>query len=152
VHETVRHRDEGPRQRAAWKDACVRFHAAKDAFYAPITQAMRRLREGDTSALEIAVAFLEVDPYCFRSGYVKAQLIREIKRVPLPPSAAARLREVVLSVVDRWDRREFRSYCGLARKVDAPPLRQALSEKLENEDPGVRRRARWVLEALERPT
>ena len=61
---------------------------------------------------------------------------------------AARLRRVVLAAVDRPDRREFRRYTRLARKVDAPELRQALEERLGAADPGIRRRARWVLEAL----
>ena len=58
--------------------------------------------------------------------------------------------DVVLAAVDKCDRREFRSYCRLARTVDSPDLRQVLSDRLGDPDCGVRRRARWVLNALER--
>jgi hypothetical protein len=149
VNATVRHRHEGPKQRGAWEEAVRQFHAHIQALYGPLYEAMDRLAAGDQPAVEMAVTFLELDPYCFRSGYLKADLIRSLVRVELPAEHASRLRDVVLAAVDGFDRRESRSYCRLARKVATPELRRILSSRLENENPGVRRRARWVLEALE---
>ncbi len=108
---------------------------------------------GLTSAagLESAVSYLEADPWYFRSGYLKAELIRKIRRLELPPGLADRLLHVVLAAVDMRDRREFREYCRLARKLDSPELRGELSSRLRHEDPAVRRRARWALDACEKP-
>jgi hypothetical protein len=64
---------------------------------------------------------------------------------------AARLRTVVLSVVDRRDDRDFRAFCRLARKADAPELHDQLRQRLKSADADIRRRARWMLDALEQP-
>ncbi|MGH9799633.1 MAG: hypothetical protein ACRD82_04650 [Blastocatellia bacterium] len=99
-----------------------------------------------------AIEFLESDPWFHGSGYAKANLIKFINRQELKPEWSKRLRKVVLAAVDREDRREFRSYCRLACKVNSEQLRNQLSCILENknEDKGVRRRARWVLDYLTR--
>ena len=108
----------------------------------------QRLKSGDASGLESAISFLEADPYFFRSGYVKAWLIRAIKPPMLKSEYRQRLQTVVLNLVDRRDDRDFRAYCRLARKVDVPKLREQLTRRLTHSDPNVRRRAGWVLEAL----
>lgn len=134
---------------AAWQAAIVRFEAAVDAVYPPDFEAIYgRLREGNSAALESAIEFLEADPWFFRSGYMKAKLVRLLKRLPLKPDQVERLRAVVVSVVDGRDRREFRDYCRLARCVDGPELRQPLEHRLVHPDEGVRRRAGWALHAL----
>ena len=98
-----------------------------------------------------AVKFLEADPWFDGSGYTKAELIRRITRVALPQVVAERLLQIVVATVDRRDRREFRQYCRLARKVDSQELREDLSLRLQHDDPAVTRRARWVLDACEKP-
>lgn len=114
----------------------------------------QKLKSGDAAGLESAVRFLEADPYFFRSGYIKVSLIRGIKPPMLKPNDAKRLQNVVVSLVNRRDDRDFRAFCKLARKVDGPELREQLSQRLTSRNPDaspnldVRRRARWVLEAL----
>jgi hypothetical protein len=110
----------------------------------------QHLKEGNPSSLLTAVKFLEADPWFDGSGYTKAELIRRITRIELPHACAERLRQVVLAAVDYHNRREFRQYCRLARKVDSPELREELSLRLEHDDPAVRRRARWVLDGCEK--
>ncbi len=128
------------------------FHSAIARAYPPaFWEEFKHLKEGNPSSLATAVKFLEADPWFDGSGYTKAELIRCISRIGLPQAIAERLRQVVLAAVDRHDRREFRRYCRLARKVDSPELREELSTRLQNADPAVRRRARWVLDACEKP-
>ena len=107
------------------------------------------LERGEAKGVEGAIKFLEADPYFFRSGYLKEKLIRLIKRPMLTPARVTRLQAVVLNMVDHRDGREFRAFCRLAHKVDAPALREQLTQRLTRGDPDTRRRARWVLEALE---
>src|SRR5438045_538714 len=103
---------------AAWEKAVEIFHAAVRAAYPPgFWEDVARLRAGDPAGLETAVAFLEQDPWFFGSGYVKADLLRYLKRFDLPPPYDDRLRRVILAAVDRPLRREFRHYCRLARKL-----------------------------------
>ena len=107
------------------------------------------LRGGDASKLESAMAFLESDPWFHGSGYAKVKMIRHIKPAMLTPSYTLRLQQVVLDMVERRNGQDFRAYCRLARKVDAPELREQLTRRLTHSAPNVRRRAKWVLEALE---
>ncbi len=111
-------------------------------------KAYRQFCAGDAAGMEMAVTFLEDDPWVFGSGCIKEDFIHALKQMEIPTRYISRLHRVVLSVVDRRDGREFRDYCRLACKVDAPALRERLTRRLAHDDPNVRRRARWVLEAL----
>lgn len=44
----------------------------------PFEDVPSRLRNGDETAIEPALRFLEADPWCFRSGYLKASLMRAL--------------------------------------------------------------------------
>ena len=150
IDEAWRHRDEGPEAHQRWIDSIAEFRAAVDRAWPPgFWDAFERLPTGDPNAIESATLFLEADPWFYRSGYVKAELIRRLKRLPLPPEIEERLRAVVLDVARGRDRREYRAYCRLARKVASPELNAQLEMLLAAEDPAVRRRARWMLAAIE---
>ena len=134
-------------------EACTEAHrlwyAAIERAYLPgFEENVVRLRAGDAAGMEGAVSFLEADPLFYRTGYIKSKLIRYVKRPLLTPEYVRRLQQVVLAVVDKRDDRDFRAFCRLARKVDTPDLREQLTRRLTHEDPNVRRRARWVLEAM----
>ena len=107
-----------------------------------------KLRGGDAAGLESAVCFLAADPIFFRTGYVKAWLIRAIKPPMLKSDDKKRLQDAILSRVDRRDDRDFRAFCRLAKKVDDANLREQLTQRADEGDFDVRRRARWVMEAL----
>ena len=133
----------------AWEAAAARVHHAIERAYPPgFREALDALRSGDPAGLETAIDVLEGDPLFFRSGYVKAELIRLISRQPLTETQMARLRDVVLGIVDRRDGREFRRYCRLARRLDDQGLRRDLDVRRRSDDADIRRRAAWVLDAL----
>jgi hypothetical protein len=134
--------------RAAW-DTCYQalpavgaWHSAADSFCGAIQAAyypgfwedFERLREGDASALETAIQFLEADPWFHRSGYAKEYLIRFVKRCELTDEQAARLRQVVMHAIETRDRREFRRYCRLAARVSSPEFRAELENILSARD------------------
>jgi hypothetical protein len=98
--------------------------------------------------VESVITFLEKDPWTFGSGYAKADMIRLLRKLDLTPKQEERLRKVLLTVVDKRDRREFRHYCRLACKLDSPELRRELTRRLRSTDEGVSRRARWMLDYL----
>lgn len=133
----------------AWRMAAAHFHqtverAYPHSFFATLEAA----RRGERAQLDDLIGFLEADPWFFRSGYIKADINKALLRLPLEPDEEARLRRVVLAVVDRRDGREFRSYCHLARRLATPELRAALEARLAAPDRAVRRRAGWMLLAL----
>jgi hypothetical protein len=125
------------------------FHALLELAYPPdFWEAYEALREGDASSIDVAIEFLEADPIFFRSGYVKADLLRWIKWLPLTPVQIERLRAVVYSVALRRGGREFRHYCNLAPRLEGPDLQHQLRVLQTHEDAAVRRRANWILKAL----
>ncbi|QGM45431.1 hypothetical protein [Methylocystis heyeri] len=154
----------------AWKGAISDFNAALEAAFPPrfweqinrlrrisryyavhcgVSLRERPLTKGDEAALETAIEFLEADPMFFRSGYVKADVLRLVKRMPLSEERAERLRAVVLGVVDQRASQEFQRYCRLARRIATPSLRQDLKKRIDGDDPATARRARWMLAAIE---
>lgn len=92
IHQTLARRDDGPKQRQEWKDACSEFHTKYEslAFIGGADTARDRLRDGDAVAIEYALDFLEVRPYFFRSGYLYKDLMRVLRNCPL--SNAQRIR------------------------------------------------------------
>ncbi len=106
------------------------------------------LRGGDATQKEVAIAFLEADPWFPGSGYDKVRLVRYIKPQMLSSSDVSRLQNVVLSMVEQRNGTDFSAFWRLAKKVDDPYLREQLTRQMNSDNADVRRRARWVLEAL----
>lgn len=148
AHETVNSAfSSGVRDRdPARYDALLRaFHAATEAAL-PSGQPgfLRALATGSLGHIEAAIAFLEADPWFFRSGYEKQALIRHLKRARLDDDQKRRLAAVVVAAIDGRDRREFRHYGRLACAVWSDALDDAIAERMQSADPGIRRRAYWV--------
>lgn len=146
---THRHLDE--EHRSLWATACQRFHASFEelAFPGGLNKQLQHLRKGEEEAVEMAVRFLEVNPWFFRSGYIKEELLRLIKQASLSDDQQERLRSVILARIEGGGGREFRRYSRLARKLSVPKFREAVLKLLQSDDPQVARRARWVLSSLE---
>jgi hypothetical protein len=150
VHSTVVVRGDSVEASAAWERATRRHREAFEAMYPDAFWAdVRRLAAGEHDAVEPALVFLETDPWCFRSGYVKDELMRLLARHELALDERERLESVLLAV-DVGDRREFRRSCRLASRIKTPRLRQELGRRLVVEDRGVARRALLMLTSLPR--
>lgn len=151
IEVTFAHRNLDEEHRSLWAEACNRFHTSFDklAFPGGLDRELRLLRERDQQAIEMAVRFLETNPWFFRSGYIKEELLRLLGQVELSNDQQARLRSVILARIDSGAGREFRRYARLARRLDEPAFRGTVLKRLESEDASVVRRARWVLKSLE---
>jgi hypothetical protein len=152
LNKAADERDQDREAWTRWEDAAREWHEAMALLYPKeFWDGIERLRRGDAAAIEPAITFLEVDPWCFRSGYAKETILRFLKRADLSVEQSARLRAVILAAVDVGDRREFRGHSKLARHVVDDGLRMALLERLRSSDPGRARRALWILDALREP-
>lgn len=137
---------------AAWEDSTIAFHRAMASMYpSDFLEAVRTSKTGDPVAVERVVTFLEVDPWCFRSGYMKEEILHRLKSAPIDERQQGRLREIVLAAIDGGDRREFRSYCRLARRLVDDGFRAELLVRLRWSNLGIARRALWVLDAIGEP-
>src|SRR5215510_12924186 len=63
-----------------WTLACQQFHSSYDqlAFPGGLEHQLNSLKQEDAQAVEMAVRFLEADPWFFRSGYIKEELLRSL--------------------------------------------------------------------------
>jgi hypothetical protein len=150
LHLAFRDRDMSSHHWALWEEAGLRFRKSYDglAFPGGLIRQQDRLKRLDPEAVELAVQFLEANPWFFRSGYIKEGFIRVLKRIPLSEDQQSRLRRALLAMVDQGAGREFRQYCTLARAVRTTDFRADLEARLESTDQRVSQRARWMLEAL----
>jgi hypothetical protein len=112
------------------------------------------LAKGDRVGVEDALVFLEVDPWCFRSGYVKQTIARLIRHVQLTEPQRDRLLAALLNGVTVGPRWEFREYCKTARAFETVgfrvKLRQLGGRSKDVPRTGAEQRARWMLEKIER--
>ncbi len=103
IHETVRHRGKSEKDCEAWQKACAEFHARYDALALPggYEAGLAGISSGDPAAVEVALCFLELRPYFFRSGYMYKVLLRRIKRASLSLEQFDRL-QAVLERQEQW--------------------------------------------------
>lgn len=111
-----------------------------------IRYSLKKCDEPDVKAW--CIRFLEADPTFISSGYFKERILQALKRSHLSNIEIQRLHAVILMMVDKCNRREFRYYCKLARVICTPDLVIELYRRLSSVDPNTRKRAKWVLEAI----
>jgi hypothetical protein len=150
IYRWLPERDKSEEGRRQWTEACGRFHHAypKLAFPGGLARMYAEMPRGHSAVLEDAIRFLETDPYFFRSGCLKGDLLRYLARAPLDAHQEARLRDVVLARIRGPSRREFRRYCRIARRLSTPEFIAQLKEVVETEPGLAARHAEWVLQAI----
>jgi len=125
----------------------LKLYTMVRAFPPGFSEGLVGLMAGKTENVEIYIRFLELDPYFFQSGYAKAYLIRYMKQLPFTTSQQRRLQDLILNVVKKGFRREFRSYCQLARYVQSDSWLLEVEALLASWDPNIALRSRWILAA-----
>lgn len=108
---------------------------------------LEQLRAGDASGVPWAIAFLEADPWFFRSGYMKGNYARLLRRFELSTNQRERLRAAILNNLHKGGRLEFGEVRRLARRLDTADFRKRVAKYLDHPDPGTRERAQLILES-----
>lgn len=151
IHETWLHRNADEMSHKAWKLACHDFHTSFDslAFPGGLGRAMSLLIKNNPDIIEQVVCFLEADPFFFRSGYLKADMIKHLRSSPLNEDQRKRLQKVILARIYEKARREFRWYCHLAKAVTDSEFERQITELVAESTPElISRQARWVLDRI----
>lgn len=150
IDETFRERSKSPKHRAAWEEATRAFHAAYDklAFPGGISREFELLRISDPAAIEMAIQFLEANPWHFRSGYHKADILKMLGRHPLSDKQCVRMRKLILERVRDRPVREMRAYARFAPRVSTPEFEAEITRIAENANRHAARHAQWVLDCL----
>ena len=129
-----------------WHEAAMAFRSAVEAFYAPYEEVLAGVRAGRPDAIEEATRFLVADPWCFRSGYLKAELMHALANTPLPSHVHEPLRDVVLHRIVHRQPRLLRYATQLAASLWDQEL-EAEVARLEVQGPAEQRRAAAQLRA-----
>lgn len=147
VTEASRRRHESRAAEVAWSATAAEFDATLRRFYEPIWRATDRIRSGDASACEPLVCFLEADPWCHRSGYEKADVMRRLANHGRLLSARqrARLREVVILRIVRPGPRLTPPAARLAAEVWDDGLHRRIEDLRSSGDETLARRSERVL-------
>jgi hypothetical protein len=149
LKRTYAARDGREKADQAWALATKRLEKAIRAFYAPFTGLGRAIRAGERDAVDSAVRFLEADPWCFRSGYVKAELMSALANAPLGDDDKRRLHGVVLNRLKRREPRLLRPAGRLAANVWDDDLSREIDRLVANGTEGKRADADAVRHAVE---
>ena len=143
VHETFRFRGEGEKGYRAWEEACKLFHEYKSPLDEYFEKACNCEKFDDKDLLEFVVQFLEVDPWFFRSGYLKEIFLTKIKRSNISVKTKTRLRNILMDAVNKRGAREYKYYCRLAVQVADENIIDFLKEAEKSD--GARRKNRALL-------
>ena len=108
IHETFRLRTQSEESQREWSEACHEFHARYDQLCLPggwDSGFYDRILAGDSTAIEVALCFLEVRPYFFRSGYHWKAILQKCKRAPMSGEQAERFTGL-LTKYEAWRKRK----------------------------------------------
>jgi hypothetical protein len=125
IHEMVKRRSESEALRLEWSEACEEFHARYSQLClpgGPYSDFYERIRTGDIAMIEVALCFLEVRPYFFRSGYHWKTIQQKCKRAPMSGEQADRFATIRKKYIE-WKRlRDLSSKRGAIVRRDLWPL------------------------------
>lgn len=142
IHITYRDRSNN---RSGWEEACSKFHSYVSVLEPLIDQVYESSELNDSGLIEFAITFLELNPMFFRSGYIKEEMLRKLKRSMLSEKQRERLRSVLLDAVNNRGTREFRRYCRLLPRVSNPRLIAALENTNKHGEGAQKHRAAVML-------
>ena len=149
---------------AGWPNAT---DAERDAYFAAATEyqsnaqrlwdgvdgELDRLRrsQGTTDDIHYALAFLELDLYFFRSGYLREKVARHLARYELTDEQRTRARVLVLDCVDGRKHTPIAGIAHLAGATANNAMRRALRERLHSNDGATAWKALAALNRVKHP-
>jgi hypothetical protein len=108
TRETFKHRSRSGSDHEAWSRSCADFHRQFDELsYPGGTERWLAFMKGDTSEVEVAINYLEADPWHFRSGYQKETIWNRLKKSYLQPRELLRLEQITRGYLPRRAYRHF---------------------------------------------
>jgi hypothetical protein len=108
VHEAFKLRTKNEESQQEWSRACQEFRARYEQLCLPggwDSGFYGRILAGDIETIEVALCFLEVRPYFFRSGYHWKAILQKCKRAPMVGEQAERF-AILLVKHDAWKQRK----------------------------------------------
>jgi len=146
VHETVKLRVHSPSKRKAWETACAEYHESFAECFFPAGEAgWSAFLDNDSEGFELALLFLEVDQFTFRSGYQKQIIWDRLKKLYLSPEEHQRIEGIALRYLRKRVEPEFWHMANFMRLRASPSFWQNIAGIAMNEKHNVKMKARWML-------
>lgn len=139
----------------AYKNATRAFHEQGEKLIFPgggkeLTRVLKALKAGDTSSLDLVITYLRANPYFFRSGYIKEELLQAIKKLPFTKKQIYKLQDTAINAISCVVlSREFTYWCRLAPFITDEEFYVKLQDIFErSDDAKIKKRAQRMLNAL----
>jgi hypothetical protein len=129
-----------------WAKAARAFNEGCRSFYEPYEGVVAGVRKGRADAIDEAVRFLVADPWCFRSGYLKADLMHALANTALPAHAVNPLRDVVVRRITQPQPRLLRYAAQLAANLWSDSFERELQRLRAEGSPADQAAARSVID------
>lgn len=142
IHATFKNRDKDLK---SWKRACEEFHQHASKIDPILDRVYVEQVYSDKDLQEFVITFLEINPIFFRSGYIKEEMLKKIKKSPLSVKQKMRLRQVLKDAVENRGTREFKRYCRLAINIANPEFVSYLINVSEHGKGARKSRAKLML-------
>ena len=142
-------RSKSPQGLKAWQDACVAWHN-HTSILATFWQKeyLSAVESGDPESVDLAISFVEVNPYYFRSGYMKDRLFRRLRRSKLSEDQRQRLLSAITEAIHSHQGDGWNHFIALAAAFADARFVEFVSKVTTGKDPKVARRAKLLLAGL----
>jgi hypothetical protein len=146
IRDTFARRSLSQHGHEEWSKACAKFHSEyANLSYPGGDEGWGKFLNGDYAEIETAVLFLDVDPYFFRSGYMKEVIWTRLKKFDLSTPQRTRLDAIAIAYLHRRIRRDFWRMARYVRRHGRDEFWQQVVSLQDSTVPTVRMKARWLL-------
>lgn len=136
---------------AGERDPADMWEAIGDAYPPEFWEVFCEVKRGESTDFEPLIAFLEANPYFFRSGYVKESILDLLRKRAndLDPREIERLEATIIRAFEKPNR-EFRYYLRLAKKLRSERLLSAIRTLADSPQARTRSAVESALSYLEK--
>jgi hypothetical protein len=146
IRDTFARRSLSRHEHEEWSKACAKFHSEyANLFYPGGDERWDKFLNGDSAEIETAVLFLDVDPYFFRSGYMKEVIWTRLKKFDLSAPQRTRLEAIAIAYLHRRIRRDFWHMARYVRRHGRDEFWRQVVSLQESAIPSVRMKAGWLM-------
>ena len=149
IEKTFAEKEKHPQD---YEQAVRLFQESYDALAFPggLERGIRALKQHDPATIDVAIEYLKINPYFYRSGYIQEKILRFLKQSPLSKKQILNVHDVILHAItsDR-PQASFREYCRLAAHLADETLRMHIENILRTQtEKKIIRRAQQMLETI----
>jgi hypothetical protein len=134
-----------------YQKAVDEFHSIKTIWeYFNENNAFTHIKNGHYDWISQGILYLEVDPYYFRSGYFKEEILEALKSAPLTSDFKTRIQKLMIAIIKKCFRRELKYYGKLAKAVSDDTFVEQIRFLMSGEafSPDVIERAKYIYSFL----